>query len=682
MGLRNISLISLLLISNLLYAQHPNDRCATAFMLASNYCSADAAFSTITAIDNGIPAPAYWQPHTPTGGKDVWFKFTALAYDVTIVVNGNVAGAGTLEYPLVALYETDCNTYTPLPGNFSTVGNLANFSKGQLTIGKEYYIRVSAANNQSGTFKLCVNNFNSVNPGQDYLDAALLCSKAMVTETAIAGGGLDPWEPWGTCLGGMESNTAWYKWVAANNGTLTFTITPTVTTDDIDFVLYDLGTVDDPFAIYDVTNVIRCAAGHGVNNTTCPTEPIYYKTGLDFGEIDISEPGGCGFGQNGKVKYIDMQQGHYYALLVSNFSSANHGFTIEFGGTGEFEQSKADFDMVKNNPCQPNQSYTFTNRSVKSSTLKWSFGKDANIPSSDLPGPHTVTYSSSGTKTVVLEAITEQGCFTVASKTFDYDASVTPVQKITLKHPVDFCAKTTIDLETENKPNTNYVWTGPNGFSAFGASVSVPIKGPEAAGEYSLIASQGSCVADPVIINIPLFYKQPIAAFSTQPDIPVQLPNPIAIRFFNQSEDADTFVWDFGDGQTSTERNPTHEYNTEGEFDVTLKAIKSDVCQTAISKGKYIIYEKNSIFIPNTFTPNGDNINDEFVVAINNLISYRIKIFNRWGDLLFESKSISDNWNGMHKGESLPIGTYYYVIEIVNLNRQSIRKSGSISIIR
>ena len=99
---------------------------------------------------------------------------------------------------------------------------------------------------------------------------------------------------------GDESNTAWYKWQAATSGTLTFVITPTVNTDDIDFVLYDLGTTNS----CDLSNPLRCAAGHGVDNTGCPNEPLYFKTGLSTTETDISEASGCGQGQNGFVKYI------------------------------------------------------------------------------------------------------------------------------------------------------------------------------------------------------------------------------------------------------------------------------------------------------------------------------------------------------------------------------------------
>jgi gliding motility-associated-like protein len=89
-----------------------------------------------------------------------------------------------------------------------------------------------------------------------------------------------------------------------------------------------------------------------------------------------------------------------------------------------------------------------------------------------------------------------------------------------------------------------------------------------------------------------------------------------------------------------------------------------------------------SLFIPNTFTPNADAVNDEFVVTITNLTSYHIRIFNRWGDLLFESADIFNNWKGLYKGDPVPVGTYYYIIDGTDVNNAPVKKAGSITVIR
>jgi gliding motility-associated-like protein len=89
-----------------------------------------------------------------------------------------------------------------------------------------------------------------------------------------------------------------------------------------------------------------------------------------------------------------------------------------------------------------------------------------------------------------------------------------------------------------------------------------------------------------------------------------------------------------------------------------------------------------AFFAPNTFTPNGDGINDVFVVNMFTVISYKIQIFNRYGVPLFISNDLNNHWDGTFNGEQLPVGTYYYIINAIDLNGESIQKSGSITIVR
>jgi gliding motility-associated-like protein len=70
------------------------------------------------------------------------------------------------------------------------------------------------------------------------------------------------------------------------------------------------------------------------------------------------------------------------------------------------------------------------------------------------------------------------------------------------------------------------------------------------------------------------------------------------------------------------------------------------------------------------------------VVTAANLKSYHIRIFSRWGEPLFEAVDIFENWKGLYNGEPLPVGTYYYVIDAIGLNEDTIKRSGSVTILR
>lgn len=678
--LRAIAIILLFLVPSLVFAQPANDNCSSARVLSnvSNYCSDSKEFNNQSATESNLSAPSNW----PSQGRDVWFRFTAVAYDVNISVTGNSPGTagGTLQSPLVALYATpDCANFQTIIGSSSFLNNVATYYKGGLTIGQIYYVRVSAANSNTGTFKLCVNNYNPIlKSGQDYSTASILCGKDAFTQTDVTGAGLNNRESAGTCLG-LESNTAWYKWTAATSGTLTFVITPTVTNNDVDWILYDLGTAANP-STPNASNAIRCAAGHGVDNSDCPSEPIYFKTGLNFTSTDFSEAAGCGLGQNGFVRYIDMVQGHVYALLVNNFTSAQNGFSVEFGGAGEFLGPQAAFRIQQNQPCSANENFVFTNQSTNYSNLKWTFGEGASTLSATTDGPFIIRYSTPGVKTVVLEAYSAQGCFIVASQTFS--VGVTPSAPPISVNESQFCILDTIVLSTTLVANTTYLWAGPNNFTSDQPTVRIPVTSSSQAGLYSLMAIQGNCTSIATTITIPPILNNPIAAFRALPALPAKLALPVKVEFINESRNADTYLWDFGDGSTSSEENPKHEYTVVGQYEVTLIAFNRNVCSAIITKGTFIVTADNTVFIPNTFTPNGDTVNDEFVVTAANLKSYHIRIFSRWGEPLFEAVDIFENWTGLYNGEPLPVGTYYYVIDAIGLNEDTIKRSGSVTILR
>ncbi|HCN83851.1 MAG TPA: hypothetical protein DIT07_09555 [Sphingobacteriaceae bacterium] len=676
--LKKIALFLLLFSPFLAFAQSANDNCSTAISIPSgkSFCSSDGQYSTAGATSSFTGS-----------GNDVWFTFIPLdGYDLFTTVYG-AGNGGTLQSPTIKIF-SNCisagGTLNQVIGTSTSVNNVTTLYTGGLKPGTTYYISVSGSN--SGTFKLCTQNQSApVKPGQDCATAKFLCSMESVRESNITGGGNDINEGAGSCFQGFqETNTAWFKWTAANNGSLVFTLTPTVTTDDLDWVLFDLGTAANCAA----RTVIACANGSGVTCGSPGSAGYYYKTGLDFNSTDTGELAGCIAGQDGKVRFINMQQGHTYALLVNNAYAQGNGFTIDFtdqngvAGTGTFAGPQAAIDFKENLPCTIGQNYTFTSLATNANSLKWDFGDGAIIPAGATiaQGPVTISYSTPGVKTVVLEASGASGCYTIATKIFT--VGVKPATPAIAINKLQFCSEDMIELSTPVLANTSYSWTGPGNFTANQPDLHIPANGAFVAGTYTLVATQGNCSSDAASITVPPIIKNPTAAFRTIPTLPAKLSVPVSVEFINQSTGADSYLWDFGDGSTSNDINPRHEYTSTGEFNVTLIAFNLAVCSGTVTKGTFVIKPDNTLFIPNTFTPNGDNVNDELVVTITNLRAYHIRIFNRWGEPLFESVDIFENWKGLYKGEPLPVGTYYYVIDGFGLNGNNIKKSGYVTILR
>jgi gliding motility-associated-like protein len=89
------------------------------------------------------------------------------------------------------------------------------------------------------------------------------------------------------------------------------------------------------------------------------------------------------------------------------------------------------------------------------------------------------------------------------------------------------------------------------------------------------------------------------------------------------------------------------------------------------------------IDIPNAFTPNEDGINDTFSpITICQLSEYNMKIFNRWGNLVFETNDIQTEWRGMAKDKPLPSDTYMWILNATTLNGKPITQSGEITLVR
>ncbi len=136
-------------------------------------------------------------------------------------------------------------------------------------------------------------------------------------------------------------------------------------------------------------------------------------------------------------------------------------------------------------------------------------------------------------------------------------------------------------------------------------------------------------------------------------------------NFFNVTDNSAIYYWDFGDGTFSGEKNPIHKYQKDGEHNVLLSLNRESQCSDSI--GMKLVYEAplgEKVFIPNSFTPNGDGLNDIFHPSIFRPCEiYKLTIFNRWGQIVFESEDASAvYWDGWYQGEPMPQDLYVYLL--------------------
>jgi gliding motility-associated-like protein len=156
----------------------------------------------------------------------------------------------------------------------------------------------------------------------------------------------------------------------------------------------------------------------------------------------------------------------------------------------------------------------------------------------------------------------------------------------------------------------------------------------------------------------------------------------LSTTFLNQSQNAWAYVWEFGDGTSfSFLVNPTHIYTTPGEYLVTLTATDEKGCVDSVSKWIQVLPERY-IYFPNSFTPDEDGCNEFYFGNFIGLMSGHFYLYDRWGELIFESTDLNFKWDGKYQGVPVQIGTYswYFVYEIGKGIFEDI--SGHVNVIR
>lgn len=137
----------------------------------------------------------------------------------------------------------------------------------------------------------------------------------------------------------------------------------------------------------------------------------------------------------------------------------------------------------------------------------------------------------------------------------------------------------------------------------------------------------------------------------------------------------ESFLWGEGSFGSTIRLHPaeTKEYCVTAS---NSNGCKSDACL------KVDVVKESTLYVPNTFTPNGDKLNDVFLVPATNLIEYNIKIFDRWGTMLFESTDMTICWDGTYKGQDVAEDVYVYAITGKGIDKLEYVKRGHVTVLR
>lgn len=189
-------------------------------------------------------------------------------------------------------------------------------------------------------------------------------------------------------------------------------------------------------------------------------------------------------------------------------------------------------------------------------------------------------------------------------------------------------------------------------------------------------------------------FQNPIALFNVYPTSVIN--NSQIVRFDNFSFYGNIYKWEFGDGEYSYDQNPWHKYENSGQYYVTLWVTSIDGCIDSLTYTTPIIvdYKDGRLRFPNVFKWNGsgptggywvEGVIDDctFYPAINeNIIEYKLQIFNRWGTLIYESTDLHKGWDGYYHNEVVPQGVYVWKATGRYANGEYFDKVGDVTFLR
>jgi len=230
---------------------------------------------------------------------------------------------------------------------------------------------------------------------------------------------------------------------------------------------------------------------------------------------------------------------------------------------------------------------------------------------------------------------------------------------------------------TTGAPIIGWTWSFGNGAVGTGPQTSTWFA---TAGQFSatltVFAQNGCSHTTTQVFDI---LDAPVAGFSISGDLFTETP----IAFADSSVGATNWQYNFGDGSGAIIAEPTHEYAQPGQYIIVQTVTNGAGCSDQDSL--LIIIEENDILppkLPNAFSPNGDGVNDIFYVRGGPFLTMELRIYNGWGEMIFETTDPAFGWDGTYDGKPEINGVYVYTVVATSVDGLEHDRSGRVTLIR
>jgi gliding motility-associated-like protein len=315
----------------------------------------------------------------------------------------------------------------------------------------------------------------------------------------------------------------------------------------------------------------------------------------------------------------------------------------------------------------------FTNKS-----FMWVWGdgsRNDTIPGFAPPVAHT--FPSVGTYNVRLVLIDTNYCNLGDSSGF---VNFQVIDNIRAGFSVNsVCVPDTVSIIDSSLGALTYLWVSSDGQTSTNSKPDFTYSTP---GTYTIkqyIFNPNSCNAVDSTQRTFSAVGPPTAGFFYNPNPSVE--NTPSRFTSTASADVVRWFWEFGDGDTSVLRNPVHQYTTPGINTVCQTVYNAVGCRDSICiPVESIINIVNDL--PSAFTPNGDGVNDVFMVRGFGISKMTLRVYNRQGLMVFESRTQNIGWDGTYKGLPQPMDAYAWTLDVEYFTGEKQKKKGDVTLIR
>lgn len=392
------------------------------------------------------------------------------------------------------------------------------------------------------------------------------------------------------------------------------------------------------------------------------------------------------FAPNNTTSHVYNNVGVFRLMLVAiDSSTCNIADTAYISVRVGNNKVTPDFSFLKLDSCTSLR-YRFDNLTTAPSpkytnqTFIWDFGDGSPRVRTGF-GSQIHTFPSTGSYTIRL--VVDDTTFCNSPDSTEKKLRINPNVKAQFSTPTRGCVAYTPVFKNTSLGGTDWLWDLGDG--TFSTDFE-PVHTYNLVGSYNvrLIAKDTTTCnkVDTSAYFTITVYPIPTADFTWSPNPPIENTK---TSFTNFSAGATRYLWDFGDGEGSTEVNPVHQFNKTDTFHVMLVAFNDADCADTVKKDVPIII-RPLLDVPNAFTPGrfaGNSYNNGIVKVEGFGIGKMIwKIYNRWGQVVFSTTNVRQGWDGTFKGVLQPMDVYAYTLDVEFTDGKKLRKTGDITLLR